>query len=264
MSFVVIPEMTMKKAPADEMLDQVYAAIKNGDLMSLAAALAAGFDPNFLRDGDMRSPLAVALREGQVEAAKQLLEAGANINGLGAGRFGAINSAIASGQPAVLRFALEHGANPRFNDQVLKQAIKQPGTEMLRMLLEAGADANGAHEHHVANMACGVVHEHPIPFAIAEGNLAAVEMLLERGANYAAKDETGQLPLFTAVIEAQPEIVELFIRRGADILARGTYGETIMQACDVHLDAYEQQENPDAVDRMVRVKQILIAHGAQN
>src|SRR5688572_8074949 len=50
----------------------------------------------------------------------------------------------------------------------------------------------------------------------AEGNLAAVEVLVERGADLDARDKSGRTPLFVAVRANRYEIARYLLDRGAD------------------------------------------------
>ena len=85
------------------------------------------------------TPLALAVQAGNMEAAKQLIEAGASAKrpGLAAG---------ALGQPVMLELLLKHGADPNQQDKegdpVLVRSIASNHLPAVRLLLEAGADPN--------------------------------------------------------------------------------------------------------------------------
>jgi ankyrin repeat protein len=102
------------------------------------------------------------------------------------------------------------------------------------LLLDYGVDANARDAHNLA----------ALDIAIEELNLEIVALLIRRGADVNAKDESGQTPLHRAIdsevqwdlypgdgVRRSPtgEIVKLLIGSGADVNAQTDNDETPLQ-----------------------------------
>ena len=89
--------------------------------------------------------------------------------------------------------------------------------DMLRLLLEVGADPNAVDQ----------AGETILMTAVRSGNLDAVTLLLDRGAVVDRKDpEFQQTALMMAVRENHPAVVKLLIERRADVNAKTRTGRT--------------------------------------
>ena len=67
---------------------------------------------------------------------------------------------------------------------------------------------------------------------IQRGDVEAVKLFLEVGANANKKNDGQERPLFYAVRSKQYKIVELLIQNGADVNFRGKYNDTaLLEAC---------------------------------
>jgi ankyrin repeat protein len=108
------------------------------------------------------------------------------------------------GHRAIVVFLLKNGADVKAaarNAQkvtALHGAVARRDVEIVRMLLEAGADANARQER-------GFV---PLHDAAANGNAALVEMLLKHGARTDAKADDGKTPGEMAADRGHKEIAE--------------------------------------------------------
>ena len=92
-----------------------------------------------------------------------------------------------------------------------------PSVEMLSALLQAGADANRSG---------GVTT--PLVEAAGRGSLAAVDLLLQNGADVNGTDATGNTPLMAASKRGAGEIIALLLKRGADVNHRSKLGSTAL------------------------------------
>lgn len=92
-----------------------------------------------------------------------------------------------------------------------------PSVEMLRTLLQAGADVNRSG---------GVTT--PLVEAAGRGSVAAVDLLLQNGADVNGTDATGNTPLMAASKRGAGEIVALLLKRGADVNLRSKLGSTAL------------------------------------
>lgn len=97
----------------------------------------------------------------------------------------------------------------------LIRAARLGHADVAMALLSAGANANA-----IDRGGDSALHW----FAGAEENLAAVEALLDAGADINARDGCGATPISSAVYWKSKDIVETLIRRGADIAIPYEYG----------------------------------------
>ena len=108
------------------------------------------------------------------------------------------------GHRAIVEFLLKNGADVKTaarNAQkvtALHGAVARRDVEIVRILLEAGADANARQER-------GFV---PLHAAAANGNAALVEVLLKHGARTDAKADDGKTPGDMAADRGHKEIAE--------------------------------------------------------
>jgi ankyrin repeat protein len=163
-----------------DLVEAMRDAVFQSDLAEVKRLLAAGADPNTKNSLGTGSMLCMAAYADQREIALALLEAGANPNladeaplvlalsrehyelaelllqrgadpGHGAGSTGSALSNLLSLRPAAKAVAwlLEHGADPnvrnKFGSPVLLQAVKNGLTEVVDVLIRAGADVNAQH-----------------------------------------------------------------------------------------------------------------------
>lgn len=103
------------------------------------------------------------------------------------------------GYEAGVRFLLAHGADVdapnEFGDSPLTDMAVLDRNDMARMLLNAGADPNGA---------LTTYRERPIHAAARKGNVALVQMLLDAGAHARYANHLGET-IFDALDEAAPD-----------------------------------------------------------
>ena len=119
-------------------------ASRDGDTAEIQRLLANGLDPN-TSDAFNNTPLSIAAHFGQTEAAKLLLNRGADIDGGGTnGAMTPLQCAIYSGHGETAAYLLQNGADPNFADQygrmALAVAANNGDAALARLLLEAGAN----------------------------------------------------------------------------------------------------------------------------
>ena len=145
-------------------------AAKAGDIAQIEALLAQGADVN---QGVLATPLIYAIQEGHADAAKLLIERGADVNKqatLGA----PLHVAASEGMADMVVLLLDHGADP--NEQwkqltPLHVAAQNGKIDAVRVLLDHGADINA-----VTNL-----NEPAIHLAVLNGHSDVADLLLERG-----------------------------------------------------------------------------------
>ena len=96
-------------------------------------------------------------------------------------------------------------------------AVRRGNTEILKLLLEGGADPNVADGDGLT----------PLLFVARRQKYKAVaKLLLDYGANPNKADQVGRTPLHYAVIYGAKEVFQVLLDRGADPLKPDTYGRT--------------------------------------
>jgi len=209
--------------------------------------LEAGADPNrrfdhLTRGAHGQTPLLEAVTRDEVEIARLLVRAGADVNASTAeGRTPIVVAqspemievllaagAAVGGQDTDGETALHHAASAtnqasgvyfstslRPEDVERRRPAFAKQTESLRQLLAAGADVSLRNRDGAT----------PLHAAARAGNVPAVELLLQHKADVTATDAKGATPLHYAAEGGSVEAAGLLLRAGADVNARATNGE---------------------------------------
>lgn len=134
-------------------------------------------------------------------------------------RFPQLHQAIQMGDLARAQECIQSGDDVEectySGESALELAAEQGNSEIIRTLLDAGANPNYSQS------------EVPLVRAVNKGNIEAVETLLERGANI-DEDSFGGTALRQAVIKGNLEIVQLLVLAGANINVVDEDGYTVL------------------------------------
>ncbi|KAI0154851.1 ankyrin repeat-containing domain protein [Xylariaceae sp. FL1272] len=157
-----------------------------------------------------------ACRRGKLEFAKWLLASGARHDIQDCVSKSALHHAISNGYADIVAALLEKGASV---DIDFSGFDSLPSTNILQLLIRAGANVNSTHPRRDAL----------INKASSAGNLEAAKILIENGADINHEDSFGWKPIFDAVgYKPSAGLIRLFAERGADM--SGEVGsETLLQ-----------------------------------
>jgi uncharacterized protein len=152
-----------------------------------------------------------AAESGDLDMIKLLLERGANVNVQRKNGSVPLTSAVVFGHGAAVRYLLSKGAKPNVGDVGLNRAVFQGNVEIVKALLEAGVEVKNSGNlvfpgeggpEPILALACFSYNADP----------QIVRMLLDRGADPAAKSQQGRTPLELARERGYEEVARLLVQ----------------------------------------------------
>ena len=181
-------------------------AVVRGNAEIAAMLIRAGAAPD-------ANALSLAAGRDHSGIARLLIDAGAAVSGE------AIDQAIRHRAMAVLGLLLDK--DPRRANELVAVALSEGDGPLLRVLAEHGADLNRS---------ATSLHD-----AAARGNVAIVELLLERGFQINAREPDSQAtPLYDAASMGRTEVVATLLNRGADPNIPNKAGNTALHAASTN------------------------------
>ncbi|KAL8799699.1 MAG: hypothetical protein Q9182_005708 [Xanthomendoza sp. 2 TL-2023] len=163
---------------------------------------------------DGYTPLIAAAREGHMAACQLLLSRGADVNGTR--YYSPLIAALNAGHMTVVQLLLSYGANAdtpdvgERHDYALHTAVLRKHEEIVRLLIEAGADVNAFSKD--GNTA--------LNYACRYGSRSIAQLLLDGGADIEGRSDNHshrRTPLEEAVFEGHDSVVQLLLHRGAKL-----------------------------------------------
>ncbi|HLH52308.1 MAG TPA: ankyrin repeat domain-containing protein [Verrucomicrobiae bacterium] len=220
-------------------------AVLYADTTTIAKLLKLGADPNKQNDAHATA-LMWAARD--LDKTRLLVKHGADVNVRSDDRRTPLM--IAARHPGgvqTVKFLLDKGANPNPNTKPvaesspLLEALTAGEEATARLLLERGADAQATAEQGLTMavttqcdqaldlLAAHITNKEAFTIALLNtavfGNLKAVRLMLDHGADVNAVDPFGKTPLmYAAISDVFPvDVVQLLIQRGADVNAKSQH-----------------------------------------
>lgn len=191
--------------PADA---QLLEAAGKGDVVRIKELLSSSAQVNAV-DTWGNTPLLNAAREGQVESARMLLDAGAEVDGRG-GAMTPLAAAALRGHTILVRLLIRKGARVDVIGEngltAIMNAVKLNQLEVARVLLEDGANTRVRDRD----------GQSLIGVAVHENFSEMLALLLEHGADPNAADRSGLTALYWAQYLNRPELIALLRKAGAD------------------------------------------------
>jgi uncharacterized protein len=167
---------------------RLLASARNGDQAGVERALANGASPN-ARNRVGETVLIIALKSDRLALARQMIDAGTDVNQAAVNGITPLMAAAHAGQTEMARLLLAKGADVNAVDQLKKNAMTyaagQGQTEIVLLLLKAGVDPNAIYAHDLT----------ALMWAAGYGKTETVKALLDAGAKTAPKDDRGKTAL---------------------------------------------------------------------
>ncbi|BDU50051.1 ankyrin repeat domain-containing protein [Haliovirga abyssi] len=161
------------------------------------------------------TPLTYAIKKGNVEIVKLLVEGGANVFYVDKNNKTTFYIAVESNKTDIAKYFIEKGVDVKQEDKSGKfpliKAVKNKNVELVEAILKKGENANRKNKK----------LEKPITFAIKNGNEKIVELLIKYGADVnSICDKNEDYPLHLSVRKKNYKISELLINNGALVNAK--------------------------------------------
>ncbi|HIA75752.1 MAG TPA: ankyrin repeat domain-containing protein [Dehalococcoidia bacterium] len=156
-----------------------------------------------------------AAKNGNIEAVKQHLAAGTDVNATGEDGWPALHCAARRGHKEIAELLIDNdtevNAKDEYGQTPLSHAAWEGHTEVVELLIAKGADVN-------ANTASDYTPLHGAALAAHPADLVAhkevIELLIVAGADVNAKDEDGRTPLDKAIERNRNELADLLRKHG--------------------------------------------------
>ena len=213
-----------KEAPSPSAIgsEALFTAIEQGDPEIVRLLVEAGADVNAAEGFGGNTALHEAVEQGNTEIVQILVDAGADVEAKGFMNRTPLSLAAEEGATEIMQILLgrdpdtgtsaggedkEAPSPSAIGSEALFTAIEQGDPEIVRLLVEAGADVNAA-EGFGGNTA---LHE-----AVEQGNTEIVQILVDAGADVEAKGFMNRTPLSLAAEEGATEIMQILLGRDPD------------------------------------------------
>jgi ankyrin repeat protein len=208
---------------------------------------------------DRDFPIHAAIRRGQLEMVKLLLDKGAHIESQGyewsplclaawtVGHRSKSRSKSLKNRSKIVKLLLDRGANVNWQDKegnsILhlvawkgQMEMVQLLVEMVQLLVDRGANVNWQDKD-------GNSMLHLVAW---EGHMEMVQLLVDRGANVKAQNGEGWSPLMAAAAGGHVEVVKLLLNAGANANVRWKKGDIslLLDAVRAVRASHSKQNNP--------------------
>ena len=199
----------------------LYLASRQGHLEAARFLVECGADVT-AEDRDGWTALHVASLVGHLDLARLLTERGADVTARGEGGSTPLHIASHAGDLDLVQFLIEHGTDMTDQDDdgctALHVASLEGHLDLAQLLIERGADVTAQSR----------VRATPLHVASSQGHLDLARLFIERGANVTAQDEDGLTPLHVVSSRGDLDLAQLLIERGANMTDQDEGGWTAL------------------------------------
>jgi len=206
-------------------------------LTTIAAVLVVGCGESSIHQ---------AAGDGNIEAVKRHLDAGADVNAKDDVGWTPLHSAAYYGHKEIVELLIANGADVNANDRGGSTPLHWAANkEVAELLIDKGADVNAGRSDGGWT---------PLQAMASGGRKEVAELLIAEGADVNAIDGRGWTPLFNAAHGGRREAVKLLISKGADVNAMIEDGHS-------PLDEVTHPDNPHAAKK--EIADLLRKHGGK-
>jgi ankyrin repeat protein len=219
----------------------LHQAVRANDLETVDALIKRGTDVKAVTRYGV-TPIHVAALNGNAVILRRLLDAGADVNSATPGGETALMTAARTGKADAVTLLLERGANVNGKDTARSQtalmwAVTENHHEIVKLLVARGADVKaqttinmpkGEYVPARAGGASGngIIRQRALPtkdggmtpllFAVRDGKVAMMRLLLELGADINQASGNHTSPLMIALLNGQVTLATELLEKGAD------------------------------------------------
>ena len=241
----VLRHLLSIKGPTTEALAEYLFgfAIEAKDTMVIKTLLHTGLDPNSYRTGMFWTPLQYALKTGNIELTRLLLDTGAEVESTTLTSFWnskmtPLMLAVQAQKADLVNLLIATGASVNvgnsIGDSALHMAAQLRNIELVQILISAGADVNWMNwkQESVLNLAAAAGSVEliecildaglldigsAIVSAASQGGMGIVKILLNAGADIDYPSFEGLTAITMAIIEKDAELAEFLSKKGANV-----------------------------------------------
>jgi len=201
----------------------LHKACVKGDIEAVKQFLGDGVDVNAKDDG-YRTPLHFAAHSGHTETAKFLIGSGADVDAKDSRRWTPLHEATDWRHEEIVELLIAAGAdvNAQTDDGLTPLGHAERHPEIADLLRKHGGKTGeelAKQEPPTAKAPDISIHD-----AALIGNIEAVKQHLAAGTDVNTKGDNGETPLHEATGAGHKEVVELLIAEGADVNAKDGIG----------------------------------------
>ena len=191
----------------------LHQAAATGNIAEISRLVSAGRDIN-AHDGNLRTPLQVAVYTHRYDAARALMKLGADANALDAQKYDIVTIASVDNDVRMLKIALDGGCKATnitspYHGTALIAAAHLGHADVVRMLIAAKAPLD-----HVNNLGWTALIESIVLGNGGKNHTDTLEALVKAGANVNIADREGNTPLTLAKRRGYKEMVAILEKAG--------------------------------------------------
>jgi ankyrin repeat protein len=231
--------------------DVFVEAAAKGDIHAVKLFLAAGMDPN-VKNGRGATAVSAAVRGGHVQIVKELATRKPIFDGHDLSR------AAVRQNGEILRILLDIGADTELKNEAFVSAAATGRFEHMRTLLESGADVSSVGAEALMRAAGSQFNRDKVSEI---GQHDIVKFLLDLGVDVNTKNVDGSTPLHYATRSGFVAVIETLLSRGARINAKNNAGWTALFMA-LYRHAFNIVEYPPK-EKVEQIVEILLANGAE-